>query len=90
MAGTTIDIDEMIEPHALATEIVDRWNKWNQSRQTKIEEWKELRNYLYATDTRTTSNSKSGRNSVTTFMQRILEPPLTLSYRGRTAQPHLS
>lgn len=67
MAGTTIDIDEMIEPHALATEIVDRWNKWNQSRQTKIEEWKELRNYLYATDTRTTSNSKlPWTNSTTT------------------------
>jgi hypothetical protein len=67
MAGTTVDIDEMIEPHVLATEITSRWNKWNQARQNKIEEWKELRNYLYATDTRTTSNSKlPWTNSTTT------------------------
>lgn len=67
MAGTTIDLDGMIDPHALAVEITSRWNKWNNGRQTKIEEWKELRNYIYATDTRTTSNSKlPWTNSTTT------------------------
>lgn len=67
MAGTTIDLDQMIEPHALATDISDRWTTWNNGRQTKIEEWKELRNYIYATDTRTTSNSKlPWTNSTTT------------------------
>ena len=43
MAGTTIDLDQMIEPHALATDISDRWTTWNNGRQTKIEEWKEKR-----------------------------------------------
>ena len=67
MAGTTIDIDKLIEPHALASEITERWTNWNNARQSKIDEWKELRNYLYATDTRTTSNSKlPWTNSTTT------------------------
>jgi hypothetical protein len=67
MAGTTIDIDHFIDPHALATDITDRWTSWNNARRTKIEEWKELRNYIYATDTRTTSNSKlPWTNSTTT------------------------
>ena len=67
MAGTTIDIENFIDPHALATDISDRWTSWNNSRQAKLEEWKELRNYIYATDTRTTSNSKlPWTNSTTT------------------------
>ena len=67
MAGTTIDLYSVIAPHALATEIADRWTIWNNSRQQKIEEWKEIRNYIYATDTRTTSNSKlPWTNSTTT------------------------
>ncbi len=67
MAGTTIDLLQIIEPHALASDITDRWTSWNNARQGKIEEWKELRNYIYATDTRTTSNSKlPWTNSTTT------------------------
>ncbi|MDB4302070.1 hypothetical protein N9924_00740 [bacterium] len=33
------------------------WDKFNQQRRAKIEEWKELRDYVFATDTTTTSNS---------------------------------
>lgn len=67
MAGTTIDLQTMIDPHGLATDIADRWTQWHNARKTKIEEWKELRNYIYATDTRTTSNSKlPWTNSTTT------------------------
>lgn len=58
MAGTTIDLQTMIDPHGLAEDIADRWTQWHNARRTKLEEWKELRNYIYATDTRTTSNSK--------------------------------
>lgn len=43
--------------HALAREIGLKWSNWNAQRQGKINEWKELRNYLFATDTTTTSNS---------------------------------
>ena len=67
MAGTTIDLEHFIDPHALASDISDRWTTWNNGRQSKLEEWKELRNYIYATDTRTTSNSKlPWTNSTTT------------------------
>jgi hypothetical protein len=67
MAGTTIDLDGIIDPHALAVDIASRWSTWNNARSGKVEEWKELRNYLYATDTRTTSNNKlPWSNSTTT------------------------
>ena len=40
---------------------------WISKRSTKVEEWKELRNYLYATDTRTTKNAMlPWSNSTTT------------------------
>lgn len=32
------------------------WDRFNNQRREKIEEWKELRNYVFATDTTTTSN----------------------------------
>ncbi len=67
MAGTTVDIQNIINPHSVAVDIADRWTSWNNSRKPKLEEWKELRNYIYATDTRTTSNSKlPWTNSTTT------------------------
>ena len=67
MAGTTLDLQTMIDPHGLAEDIADRWTQWNNAKRTKTEEWKELRNYIYATDTRTTSNSKlPWTNSTTT------------------------
>ena len=67
MAGTTVDFKTTINPHSVASEISDRWTEWNNARQTKIDEWKELRNYVYATDTRTTANSKlPWTNSTTT------------------------
>jgi hypothetical protein len=57
MAGNTIDMKLIISPDNIATEIADRWRLWNQQRVGKLEEWKELRNYLFATDTRRTSNN---------------------------------
>lgn len=66
MAGTTIDLKVILNPDSLATEIADKWRLWNQQRQFKLEEWKELRNYLFATDTRRTSNSSlPWKNSTT-------------------------
>ena len=57
MVGTTLDMKLIISPDSIATEIADKWRLWNQQRVGKLEEWKELRNYLFATDTRSTSNS---------------------------------
>ena len=42
------------------------WFQYNSQRRPKIEEWKELRNYIFATDTKTTSNSNlPWKNSTT-------------------------
>ena len=57
MAGTTLDIESIIHPDILATEIANKWMEWNSFRSKWIEEKKELRNYLYATSTKTTSNA---------------------------------
>lgn len=43
------------------------WNEYNNQRRGKIDEWKELRNYIFATDTKTTSNATlPWKNSTTT------------------------
>lgn len=66
MVGTTLDMKLIISPDSVATEISDKWRLWNQQRVGKLEEWKELRNYLFATDTRSTSNSSlPWKNSTT-------------------------
>lgn len=57
MAGTTIDLSHVINPDNLAVEISDYYREWSVLRNKKVEEWKELRNYLYATDTSTTANA---------------------------------
>lgn len=46
--------------------VANLWDKFNQQRVGKIEEWKELRNYIFATDTSTTTNqSLPWKNSTT-------------------------
>ena len=57
MAGETIELEYLLGPDSMAVEVSNRWREWSNLRQTKVEEWKELRNYLYATDTSTTKNA---------------------------------
>ncbi|MGW8181388.1 MAG: portal protein, partial [bacterium] len=57
MAGKTIDVYEIIEPDNIAKAIADRWVQWENMRSKKKEAWKEIRQYIFATDTSTTSNS---------------------------------
>ena len=67
MAGETIEIEQVLGPDHMATEIANRWREWSNLREQKVQEWKELRNYLYATDTRTTKNAMlPWSNSTTT------------------------
>ncbi len=67
MAGETIELQHMLGPDHMAVEIATRWQTWSNLRQKKLDEWKELRNYLYATDTRTTKNAMlPWSNSTTT------------------------
>lgn len=57
MVGTVLDIRNVISSDNLAVEIANKWREWNELRRPWIEEKKELRNYLYATDTKTTGNA---------------------------------
>lgn len=67
MAGEVIELENVIDVDHMATQIASRWQEWTTLRQNKVEEWKELRNYLYATDTRTTKNAMlPWSNSTTT------------------------
>lgn len=67
MAGETIELDHVLGSDHMATEIANRWKEWSNLRQEKEAQWKELRNYLYATDTRTTKNAMlPWSNSTTT------------------------
>lgn len=51
-------IDSRYEADALARSIADKWVTWNGSRSKWLDEKKELRQYLFATSTRDTSNNK--------------------------------
>jgi hypothetical protein len=67
MAGTTIELEHLLNPDTLAVEIANRWVEWSNLREKWVTEKKELRNYLYATDTRTTKNAAlPWSNSTTT------------------------
>lgn len=58
MTGTVLDVENLLEPNLRARAISRKYQEWQTHRNTWIEEKKELRNYLYATDTRTTENAK--------------------------------
>lgn len=58
MAGTTLDLNELLGPMQdnLARGISKNWIEWETFRNTFMSQKAELRNYLFATDTTTTSN----------------------------------
>jgi Bacteriophage head to tail connecting protein. len=58
MAGKVLELQSIIEPDRMGTEIARNQYTWNMLRQPWIEEVKEIRQYIYATDTTKTSNSK--------------------------------
>lgn len=67
MAGKVLDIDSVISPDRMGTEIANYWVSWNVLRQPKINDWLEVRNYIYATDTTKTTNSKLPWKNKTTI-----------------------
>ncbi len=57
-------LDAIKDP--VAEDIAYQWDQWYRWRKPKVEEWTELRNYLFATSTDTTSNQDlPWKNSVT-------------------------
>lgn len=67
MAGKTVDIDQIIDgKEAFAEAIATQYTEWEMLRRSWIDEKKELRNYIFATDTTKTTNSKlPWKNSTT-------------------------
>ena len=65
--GNTAEVKQTLNRDALAAEIGRMWDKWNDARKPWLASKRELREYLFATDTKGTSNSKlSWKNSTVT------------------------
>jgi len=66
MSEKLMELTSMFKQDDYAAHVSNQWDKFNEQRMTKIEEWKELRNYIFATDTSTTTNSSlPWKNSTT-------------------------
>ena len=66
MAGSILEFDEVLGAHDLAVKIVGQYSALHNQHQVWIEQTKEQRNYVFATDTRSTSNSQlPWKNSTT-------------------------
>lgn len=61
-----LDLDNLIERDSLATEIANKFTTWNMQRQVWLEQKRELRNYIFATDTSTTTNAQLQWRNTTT------------------------
>jgi len=81
MAGKVLDVEATIQPDNLGREISNFWIKWRSLRQEAENEWRELREYLFATDTRKTSNAKlKWKNTTTTPKLTQLRDNLLANY----------
>jgi hypothetical protein len=57
MAGKVLAVQEMFKPEQKVVELVRWYDTWQRQHDIKKAEWRELRNYIFATDTSKTSNS---------------------------------
>lgn len=67
MTNKPLEISKMFKRDNIAQYIAHTWGTYNAQRQSKINEWKELRNYIFATDTSTTTNSSNPWKNSTTL-----------------------
>jgi hypothetical protein len=67
MAGKVAQIRELMAGDNLARQLSGLYNNWWIQRREKEQEWRELRNYLFATDTTKTTNSKLPWKNKTTL-----------------------
>lgn len=56
MTSKTLDLTSILQPDQMGCEIANKWVEWNSLRTEWISQKEEIRKYIYATDTRTTSN----------------------------------
>lgn len=66
MTGKTLNIDDVVNPEGIAKQISLQWSTLHNQRAGWIAEKQELRNFIFATDTMTTTNSSlPWKNSTT-------------------------
>lgn len=66
MSSKVAELASLVSRDNAAVWVANLWDKFNMQRAGKISEWKELRNYLFATDTSTTSSGHlPWKNTVT-------------------------
>lgn len=66
-AGRVLQLNEVLEPDQIGLFVARKFHEWDGLRAPKKEEWKELYRYIYATDTRTTSNQTLPWKNTTTI-----------------------
>jgi len=64
---TTLDFENLIDADSLGVAIGEQWRTWDMYRRPWIEQTKELRNYVFATDTTTTGNAILPWSNTTTI-----------------------
>lgn len=67
MAAKVLEIEDIIRPDSLATGISSMYLEWETQRSARYTMWKEITEYVFATDTTMTSNSKLPWSNKTTL-----------------------
>lgn len=62
----TLDVEALLEPDRIASDIGNQWQDWDSFRDQWKSEKKELRNYIFATDTKSTTNKRLPWSNSTT------------------------
>lgn len=67
MSGKVLEIMDVITPDNKGCQIANYYMDWEMRRSPKVREWEEVTQYVYATDTTQTSNSKLPWSNKTTI-----------------------
>jgi hypothetical protein len=67
MSGKVTEVQDVIQEDSIATKISNDWITWNMLRQQKLDDWEEVRRYVYATNTSHTTNSNNPWKNRTTI-----------------------
>lgn len=67
MTGKVVELENIISPDLLATRLTEKYVNWENMRQQKKNDWEEIRRYVYATDTSSTTNSRLPWKNKTTI-----------------------
>lgn len=67
MTGKVLHVEDVVSPDRRATKVAEFWITSNNKRQIALNDWREIRQYVYATDTSHTTNSSLPWKNKTTI-----------------------